>query len=105
MVDVVFPLYRKEYLDSDHNDGTTIYARVDLQGDKLREARVTLRSPDYDLREERNSAVEVEVEFYDNLPGDEPDYALGQGEFACTPEEFSQALDKVRETIRQIAEE
>lgn len=104
--DVSLPLYRKHVIDSDHHPDTTIYMRVEQHEHGFREVSITFRPPDYGWPEQAGDRhVEIEIEHYRHFPNsDTAEYALGQGEYACTAEEFNTALaeaQRIFETIKQ----
>ncbi|WP_395406283.1 hypothetical protein ACHMW6_06320 [Pseudoduganella sp. UC29_106] len=81
LMEVEFPIYSQHDL-TDHYP-CVYYRRHDADG-----RRMTIhysdhgRGPSYELKVERNVALEAS----------DPDYPLGRGQFACTAEEFNNIL-------------
>lgn len=88
IVEVEFPFYRQQTIPTFNRGGeaTQIHQRIEEDGTSVSVTRkaTTDKFESYEIRVDKN----VVLEHMD------AEYALGQGGFACTAEEFNRALEK-----------
>lgn len=91
-VEVEFPIYRKHDIGGDEHD-SVVYTRIDERG------QISITKRDFYLNKETQWDIEISPEY--TLSG-EMDYALGQGEYQLSAEEFSAILEELRQAVGSL---